>query len=109
MTADPQADAVLALHRFGLGPRAGSITKIAADPRGAILAELDAPGVGRVSDPALLTSGEAARGAFNFRVARQTERLAERAAKGQSKDQIKDQLPAAGAANPRDSAADTTS
>src|ERR1700724_3016012 len=98
MTADPQAGAVLDLHRFGLGPRAGSIAKIAADPRGAILAELEASGAGRVSDPALLTSGEAARAAFNFRVARQAERLAERAAKGQSKDQFDDQLPPAGAA-----------
>jgi len=109
MTADPQADAVLALHRFGLGPRPGSIAKIAADPRGAILAELDAPGAGRVSDPALLTSGEAARAAFNFQLARRTERLAERAAKDQSKDQIKDQLPPAGAANPGDTAADMPS
>ena len=100
MTADPQADAVLALHRFGLGPRAGSIAKIAADPRGAILAELEASGAGRVSDPALLTSGEAARAAFNFQLARRTERLAERAAKEQlkqqSKDQFKDQMAPAG-------------
>ncbi len=58
MTADPQADAVLALHRFGLGPRPGSI---AADPRGAILAEFDASGAGRLNDPGLLTSAEAAR------------------------------------------------
>jgi uncharacterized protein (DUF1800 family) len=113
MTADPQADAALALHRFGLGPRPGSIAKIAADPRGAILAELDAPGAGRVGDPGLLTSGEAARAAFNFQLARRTERLAERAAKERSKDQFKDQfkdqMPPAGAANRGNTAADVPS
>ncbi|MGP0093448.1 MAG: DUF1800 domain-containing protein [Xanthobacteraceae bacterium] len=105
MTADPQADAVLALHRFGLGPRPGSIAAIAADPRGAILAELDVPGAGRISDPGLLTSGEAAREAFNFQLARRTARLAERAAK----DQLKDQSPPAGAANRADTATDMPS
>src|ERR1700753_3307959 len=35
------AQAVLALHRFGMGPRPGSVTAIAADPRGALLAELE--------------------------------------------------------------------
>jgi uncharacterized protein (DUF1800 family) len=105
MTADPQAGAVLALHRFGLGPRSGSIAKIAADPRGAILAELDAPGAGRISDPALLTSGEAARAAFNFRQARRTERLAERAAK----EQVKEQMPPAAAVTSGDTAADAPS
>ena len=44
MTLDPKAVAALALHRFGFGPRAGSIAAIASDPRGALLAELDASG-----------------------------------------------------------------
>ena len=35
------ARAVLALHRFGMGPRPGSIAAIEADPRGALIAELD--------------------------------------------------------------------
>src|SRR5438309_4669881 len=67
MARDPKAEAALALHRFGLGPRAGSIAAIASDPRGALRAELDRPGAGHLTDPDLLTSGEAARAAFDFR------------------------------------------
>src|SRR5215211_6000271 len=73
--------AALALHRFGLGPRAGSIAAIAADPRGALLAEIDRPGAGRIDDPDLLPSGEAARAVFDFRQERKAARLAERAEK----------------------------
>ncbi|MGZ5894763.1 MAG: DUF1800 domain-containing protein [Xanthobacteraceae bacterium] len=47
MATDPKA-AALALHRFGLGPRDGTITRIAGDPRGALLAELQKPNAGRV-------------------------------------------------------------
>jgi uncharacterized protein (DUF1800 family) len=79
MARDPKAEAALALHRFGFGPRTGSIAAIASDPRGALLAELDRPGAGRIGDPDLLTSGEAARAAFNFRQERKVQQLAERA------------------------------
>ena len=40
LAANPKASAALALHRFGLGPRPGSIAAIASDARGALLAEL---------------------------------------------------------------------
>ena len=77
MASDPKSEAALALHRFGLGPRAGSIAAIASDPRGALLAELDRPGAGRIADANLPTTGAAARAAFEFqqkqRVARQAE------------------------------------
>jgi uncharacterized protein (DUF1800 family) len=79
MARDPKVEAALALHRFGFGPRAGSIAAIASDPRGALIAELDRPGAGRIADSDLLTSGEAARAAFNFRQERKARRLAERA------------------------------
>jgi uncharacterized protein (DUF1800 family) len=79
MARDSKAEAALALHRFGFGPRAGSIAAIASDPRGALLAELERPGAGRIGDPDLLASGEAARAAFNFRQERKAQRLAERA------------------------------
>ncbi len=78
--ADPNAKAAFALHRFGLGPRAGSIAAIASDPRGALLAELARPGAGQVIDTAMRTSGDAARAAFEFRQTQQAARLAERAA-----------------------------
>jgi len=86
MARDPKAEAALALHRFGFGPRLGSIAAIASDPRGALMAELDRPGIGRIADSDLLTSGEAARAAFNFRQERKAQRLAERAQREAAKN-----------------------
>src|SRR5499427_4888070 len=80
MAFDAKAQAALALYRFGLGPRAGSIAAIASDPRGALLAELDGAGVGRIGNADLLTSGVAARAAFAFQQAQRAARQAERAA-----------------------------
>jgi uncharacterized protein (DUF1800 family) len=78
-SGDPKMQAALALHRFGLGPRPGGIDAIATDPRGAVLAELK-PGAGRIDDPDLLSSGEAAREAFEARQERRLARLAARTA-----------------------------
>ena len=105
MALDANAQAVLALHRFGLGPRAGSIAAMASDPRGALLAELDRPGAGRISDADLLTSGVAARAAFAFQEARRAARQAERAAQpatapGSGAPEMKDQTPPASAPRP---------
>lgn len=86
MARDPKAEAALALHRFGFGPRAGSIAAIASDPRGALMAELDRPGAGRIADPDLLSGGEAARAAFNFRQERKAQRLADRAEREAAKN-----------------------
>src|SRR5580692_5786843 len=72
MALDPR-DAALALHRFGFGPRAGTIAAIASDPRGALLAELDRPNAGRIPDAGLLSGGAASRMASDF--------ISERAAK----------------------------
>jgi uncharacterized protein (DUF1800 family) len=77
MALDPQT-AALALHRFGLGPRAEAIAKIASDPRGALLAELDRAGAGLIDEPDLLTSAEAAQAGHDFRQVRKAARLAER-------------------------------
>lgn len=43
MSNSAKADSVLALHRFGMGPRPGAIAAIGSDPRGALIAELDRP------------------------------------------------------------------
>lgn len=43
MSSSARGDAVLALHRFGMGPRPGSIAALASDPRGALIADLDRP------------------------------------------------------------------
>jgi uncharacterized protein (DUF1800 family) len=73
--------AALALHRFGFGPAPGSLAAIADDPRGAVLADLERPGAGRVAAD-LPTSGAAARAVFDFLAERQAEqKLASRAQK----------------------------
>jgi uncharacterized protein (DUF1800 family) len=106
MVLDPKAQAALALHRFGVGPRAGSIAAIASDPRGALLAELDGPGAARISDPDLLTSGVAARVAFAYQQAQRAARQAERAAQPATApgsggaSEMKDQTPPASAPRP---------
>jgi len=71
MALDPKATAALALHRFGLGPRAGQIAALASDPRGALLAELDKPDAGRIAGTGLMGSAEASRALFDYRAERQ--------------------------------------
>src|SRR5215475_13464463 len=70
MTNDPRRDAAVALHRFGFGPRPGSIAAIASDPRGAVLAELDRPNAGQVANAGLMSSGQINRVAFEFNAER---------------------------------------
>jgi len=78
MLPDPR-NAALALHRFGFGPRPGTIAAIASDPQGALVAELDQPNAGKVSDIGLWSSGTANRNAFEFNAARLArQRLAAR-------------------------------
>jgi uncharacterized protein (DUF1800 family) len=62
--------AALALHRFGFGPREGSIAAIAADPRGALLAELERPGVGAIAAADLPGSGAENRAVYEYRAER---------------------------------------
>jgi uncharacterized protein (DUF1800 family) len=82
MTTNPRLEAALALHRFGFGPVAGSIAAIADDPRGALLADLERPGAGRVAAANLPNSGQAARAFFEFRAERLAkEKLTQRAKK----------------------------
>ena len=69
MARNPQ-EAALALHRFGFGPRAGSIEEIAADPRGALIAEFDRPVAGQIANPDLPTSGAANRAVFEYNAER---------------------------------------
>src|SRR5579883_3399924 len=69
MAPDPRG-AALALHRFGFGPRPGSIAAIADDPVGALVADLDRPNAGEISSAGLLTSGAIARVAAEFNAER---------------------------------------
>jgi uncharacterized protein (DUF1800 family) len=79
---DPRREAALALHRFGLGPKRNSISEIASDPRGALLAEIERPGIGRINNPELLGASAAARAAFEARSERRAQTImAQRAQK----------------------------
>jgi uncharacterized protein (DUF1800 family) len=72
--------AALALHRFGFGPVGDSITAIANDPRGALLADLDRPGAGQIA-AILPSSAEAAREVSDFQAERQAQQKLEQRAK----------------------------
>jgi len=69
MARDARA-AALALHRFGLGPRAGAIEAVVSDPRGALIDELDRPAAGLVAAGDLPSSGAANRAVFEFNAER---------------------------------------
>jgi uncharacterized protein (DUF1800 family) len=88
MAPDPRG-AALALHRFGFGPKAGSIATLAPDPLGALLADLDVPNAGQIVDADLPTSGAEARAIFE----NNSERLAK-----QKLEQKRKQAAAAAAA-----------
>jgi uncharacterized protein (DUF1800 family) len=88
MALDP-ARAALALHRFGFGPRPGSIAAIAADPIGALVADLDRPNAGEISSAGLMSGGAIARVAVEFN--------AERAAKERLEARRKEEAKAAAA------------
>jgi len=105
MALDAKGAAALALHRFGFGPRAGSIAAIAADPRGALLAELEKPGIGQIVNTELMTAAQSSTAAFNFRQERQARLIAqrkeeeERKASGMSMDRMEPK-PESGAQQP---------
>jgi uncharacterized protein (DUF1800 family) len=95
MALDSKAEAALALNRFGLGPRTGSIAAIASDPRGALIAELDRSGAGRIANAELMTSGVAARAAFAFQQAQRELRRAAKSAPKETKDAAAEASPPA--------------
>src|SRR5215467_10014249 len=74
MARDPRAQSIVALHRFGLPSKLGS-TDLIGDTRSAMLAELDKSDAALIKNDDLLSSGEAARAAFDFRQERKAARL----------------------------------
>jgi uncharacterized protein (DUF1800 family) len=70
-----KAEAALALNRFGMGPRPGSIAAIESDPRGALLAELDRPGAGALAAASLPTASRAFRIVADANAERQAKRI----------------------------------
>jgi len=111
MALDPK-EAALALHRFGFGPRPGGIAAIAADPRGALLAELERPDAGLIGSAGLPSSAAANRAVFEYNAERaandKRERLRREAAsqvamlgaEGEAAMEAKPDMPAQAAAPP---------
>src|SRR5262245_4652569 len=87
LAIDAASETAFALHRFGLGPRPGSIAAISSDPRGALLAELERPGIGRIDGSGLLTSAQSARAAFEARAERQARNIVAERAKKEAEQQ----------------------
>ena len=83
MSLDAKGVAALALHRFGLGPRPGSISVIASDPRGALLAEIEKPDAGQIADKTMLSSAGGARLNFSYNQQQQAKRIALRVSEEQ--------------------------
>src|SRR6478672_3112293 len=75
MSSSAKAEAVLALHRFGMGPRPGSIAAIGSDPRGALIAELDRPSASEVAVASLPSSAKAFRAVTDAYAKRQAKAI----------------------------------
>lgn len=85
MNSRGKASAALALHRFGFGPRVrvgdDALSAIAADPRGALLADIDRPNAGLLAVD-LPSSARSARAVYDFRAEEQAKhKIAQRARK----------------------------
>jgi uncharacterized protein (DUF1800 family) len=86
MASDPRG-AALVLHRFGFGPRPGSIAAIAPDPVAALVADLDRPKAGEISSAGLMTSGEISRTAAEYNAAQLAKTRLEERRKEEAKAQ----------------------
>src|SRR3954463_6755964 len=92
MSSSAKAEAVLALHRFGMGPRPGSIAAIEADPRGALTAELDRPSASQLSASWLPSSAKAFRAVADANAKRQARTIiAAKAQKEAKRQQMSEQ------------------
>ncbi len=90
MALDPRG-AALALHRFGFGPRPGSIAAIATDPTAALVADLDRPNAGEIPSAGLLSSGAINRATVQFNA----ERAAKERLEARRREEAKATAPAA--------------
>lgn len=78
MTARGKEAAALALHRFGFGPTGDTITAIAGDPQGVLLADLERSSLIAAGLP---SSAEGARAVSEFRAEQTAEKKLEQRAK----------------------------
>jgi uncharacterized protein (DUF1800 family) len=75
MSSSAKAEAVLALHRFGMGPRPGSIAAIESDPRGALIADLERSPAAAISASLLPSSAKAFRTVADANARRQAKAI----------------------------------
>src|SRR6478735_167698 len=94
MSSSATADAVLALHRFGLGPRPGSIAAIAGDPRGALIAELERPFAAPAGVAALPSSAKAYRAVTDANARRQARATVAARLQKEARQQLASDVPA---------------
>src|SRR5215475_15621346 len=87
MSSSAKVEAVLALHRFGMGPRPGSVAAIEADPRGALLAELERPPAYPAAASALPSSAKAFRTVADANARRQAKAVVAKRAQEEAKKQ----------------------
>jgi uncharacterized protein (DUF1800 family) len=90
MSISAKAEAVLALHRFGMGPRPGSVAAIEADPRGALLAELDRPSASEIAAAGLPSSAKAFRTVNEANAKRQAKAIVAKKEQDAKRQQMAD-------------------
>jgi uncharacterized protein (DUF1800 family) len=94
MSLSAKAEAALALHRFGMGPRPGSIAAIEGDPRGALIAELERPSTSLGAASALPSSAKAFRAVNEANAKRQAKTILAAKAQQEAKRQQMADAPA---------------
>ena len=107
MSSSAKAEAALALHRFGMGPRPGSIAAIESDPRGALIAELDRSPLAAVSAPAAMlpSSAKAFRAVADANAKRQAKAIVATKAQKEAASKMAEAPPMAEGTTPGMSAA----
>lgn len=80
-----KAAALMALNRFGMGPRPGSIAAMASDPRGALLEDLDRHAVSLATAATLPSAAKAFRAVNDANARRQAKTVAARKAREEAK------------------------
>ena len=75
MSSSAKVEAALALHRFGMGPRPGSITAIQSAPHGALIAELERSPAAAISASMLHSSAKAFRTVADANAKRQAKAI----------------------------------
>jgi uncharacterized protein (DUF1800 family) len=92
MSSSATAEATLALNRFGMGPRPGSIAAIEADPRGALIAELERGPALLAAASTLPSSTKAYRTVADATAKRQAKAVLAKKAQEKANEQAKQQI-----------------